>query len=76
MTLYVCVFPVKAERRLVEMYYTFETLKMYYSTFRMSPTAVLSQLFGCLQDKIAITDPIAPSGNLMSCPLKIGMFMV
>ena len=54
---------LKAERFLVELRYIMAVLRMYFSTFRRTPMTILSQLFGCLQDKINITAPVPLSGT-------------
>ena len=54
---------LQAERFLVELRYVIAVLWMYFSTFRQTPTTILSQLFGCLQDKINVTTPIPLSGT-------------
>ena len=54
---------LQAERFLVELRYLMAVLGMYFSTFRRTPTTILSQLFGCLQDKINVTAPVPLSGT-------------
>lgn len=60
----VAVFCYQLERFYVEARYLLATLKMYYSTFRLCPLTVLTQLYGCLQDKLNLTTSVKSSGNL------------